>query len=237
MFFRRLATRHRQPELMDQPELDPAQHRQALGGLERINRLSSSSGILWPTIRNLGRQLEPRPIRILDVACGAGDVAISLFHRAVRSQIVVEITGCDLSPVAIEYARQRAHATKADVSFQVLDVLNNPLPSDFDVITCSLFLHHLDEADALRLLQKLGVATRRTVLVNDLARSRLGYVLAWAGTRVLSRSSIVHFDGPLSVEGAFTPAEALFLAEQAGLHGATVRRRWPCRYLLQWSRV
>jgi len=117
-----------------------------------------------------------------------------------------------------------------------LDALNDDLPAGFDIITCSLFLHHLDEPDAERLLRKLGTAAGRLVLVNDLARSRRGYLLAWAGTRILSRSPIVHVDGPLSVEGAFTPVEALDLAQRAGLSGATVRRRWPFRYLLRWSR-
>jgi hypothetical protein len=31
-------------------------------------------------------------------------------------------------------------------------------------------------------------------------------------------------------------AEALDLAQRAGLQGATVSRRWPCRYLLSWER-
>jgi 2-polyprenyl-3-methyl-5-hydroxy-6-metoxy-1,4-benzoquinol methylase len=138
--------------------------------------------------------------------------------------------------VAIQFASQRANELNADVSFQAIDVLNDALPSRFDVLTCSLFLHHLDESDALRLLRKMGRAAERMVLVNDLARSPIGYVLAWAGTRLLSRSPIVHFDGPVSVEGAFTPSEALALAERAGLHGATVRRRWPFRYVLRWSK-
>ena len=55
-------------------------------------------------------------------------------------------------------------------------------------------------------------------------------------TRVLSGSRVVHVDGPRSVEGAFTALEAQKLAERAGLAGARVSRRWPCRYLLSWSR-
>ena len=221
---------------MDQPGIDPIEHRRALRGLVRINRLSFSAGILWPSIRRLAREIAPQPLRILDLACGAGDVAIALSKRASAVNLAVEIAGCDLSDVAIDFAQRRAADARADVSFRALDVLNDDLPSGFDVVVCSLFLHHLDEADAIRLLRKMGDAAGRLVLVNDLARSPIGYIAAWAGTRLLTRSPIVHFDGPLSVEGAFTPAEALALAEQAGLTGATVRRRWPFRYLLRWSR-
>jgi hypothetical protein len=73
-------------------------------------------------------------------------------------------------------------------------------------------------------------------LINDLERRPLGLWLARYGGRLLSSSPVVHVDGPRSVEGAFTLAEARGLAEQAGLHGATIVRRWPFRYLLAWRR-
>jgi hypothetical protein len=47
---------------------------------------------------------------------------------------------------------------------------------------------------------------------------------------------VVHFDGPASVAGAFTQAEARELAERAGLRGAEVAARWPFRWLLTWRR-
>jgi len=73
------------------------------------------------------------------------------------------------------------------------------------------------------------------VIVDDLIRSRLGYALAWAGTRLLSRSWVVHTDGPLSVRAAFTPEELLRLAERASLSGAALQRFWPERQRLIWS--
>ena len=66
--------------------------------------------------------------------------------------------------------------------------------------------------------------------VEDVFHSRAGWWLAWVGTRLLSRSSVVHYDGPLSVQGAYTAQEALDLAQSAGLGGAAVQRRWPCRW-------
>jgi hypothetical protein len=76
----------------------------------------------------------------------------------------------------------------------------------------------------------------RLVLINDLVRSRTGYLLAHLGTRFLSASDVVHIDGPRSVEGAFTVDELLALARRAGLDGAGVIRQWPCRMLLEWER-
>ena len=94
----------------------------------------------------------------------------------------------------------------------------------------------LDEPEAVLLLRRMKQMARCLVLVNDLERGPLGWMLAWLGTRLLSRSRIVHVDGPLSVEGAFTCAEVRALARRAGLDGATLTRRWPCRFLLAWRR-
>src|SRR5437763_1778104 len=83
----------------------------------------------------------------------------------------------------------------------------------------------LEESDALTMLRHMRDAAAELVLVNDLERSRLGFALAWVACRLLSRSPVVHFDGPASVRSAFTPKEALALAERAGLTGAKVGRR------------
>jgi hypothetical protein len=73
-------------------------------------------------------------------------------------------------------------------------------------------------------------------LVNDLARCRTGGLAAFVASRVLTRSLTVRTDATLSVEGSFTPTEALELAHRAGWTGATVNRKFPFRYLLSWRK-
>ena len=82
--------------------------------------------------------------------------------------------------------------------------------------------------------QELGIVGYDSFhfIVGDLERSRLGLALAWAGTRVLSRSPVVHVDALRSVRAAFTLPEARALAEAAGLPHARVTRHWPCRWRL-----
>ena len=228
-----LRERHRIPELMDAPALDPAEHRRALAGLARINRFSRSAAALWPTIRKLARENAERTLRVLDVATGSGDVPLSLAHKAHSVGLTsLEFHGCDISPVAI----QSAAAAGRDASFFQHDVIRDPLPTGFDVVTCSLFLHHLSEDDAITLFRRMKGAATRLVLVNDLSRSRFNYAAVWVACRLLSRSPVVRFDGPASVRSAFTPGEAIALAEKAGLNGATVGRRFPCRFLMMWRR-
>ena len=64
------------------------------------------------------------------------------------------------------------------------------------------------------------------VLVQDLLRGTLGYVLAWSGLRLLSRSEVAHVDGPRSVRAAFSLPEVRAMAVEAALAGADVRRGW-----------
>jgi 2-polyprenyl-3-methyl-5-hydroxy-6-metoxy-1,4-benzoquinol methylase len=228
--------RHREPEWMDQPGLDAQEHARALAGLGRINRLSRSAAILWLRIARLAREQSSSPLRVLDVACGGGDIPVSLARRASRAGLVVRVDGCDVSDEAVRFAQSIAARYGVDVGFFLLNALHDPIPERYDVITCSLFLHHLDQDDAILLLQRMAAATRRIVLVNDLERTRRGYWLAWVGCRLLTRSPIVWNDGPISVAAAFTGPEARTLAERAGLHGAAVTRHWPERFLLSWSR-
>ena len=106
-----LQHRLQQPEMMDQPTLDPTRHIQALRGLERINYLSGCAGSYWPAIREAAGAASGKPLRVLDVATGAGDVPLRLWHRAKRAGLNVEIEGCDRSSVAVEHARRRARGS------------------------------------------------------------------------------------------------------------------------------
>ena len=231
-----LRQRRRRPEVIDQPGLSPARHAGALRGLARINFFSGSAGILWPALRGLAREVAPRPLRVLDVATGGGDVPVRLWRRARREGLDLQIEGCDVSPVAVEHARAGAARRGAAVRFFAHDALHDAPPAGYDTAVSSLFLHHLSEEEAVAFLRWLAESAGRLVLVNDLARSWAGLALAHVGSRLLSASPVVHADGPRSVESAFTPEEALALAGRAGLRGAAVTRRWPCRYLLTWRR-
>lgn len=231
-----LSQRDRQPELMDDPALDERLHRQALRGLERINWISGIPGLLWRSVQPLCDEITDRPVRVLDVGSGGGDISVKLWQRALRAGHGIQIGGCDISQKAIRMARERADAAGADADYFQLDVLRDHLPDDWDVLYCSLFLHHFDEQQGIRLLSNMQRAARRLVLINDLIRSRPAYLLCCLGVRLLTRSPIVHVDGPLSVRAGFQPREVMNMAESAGLDGARITRHWPQRLLLNWSR-
>jgi 2-polyprenyl-3-methyl-5-hydroxy-6-metoxy-1,4-benzoquinol methylase len=231
-----LRPRRREAELMDQPGLDIREHRHALAALGRANLVSRTVASLWPRIRCASGTARRTPLRLLDIASGGGHVAILLARRAAREGIALDVTGCDNSPVAVDDARTRAARAGVErVRFEHADALNGSWPDEVDILVCTLFLHHLDEEEAVALLRRSKTAARRLVLVSDLRRSRLGYAFAWAGCRLLSRSRVFHVDGTRSVAAAFTPDEAGHLARSAGLAGAHITTLWPQRWLLAWS--
>lgn len=232
-----LEQRDRLPELMDQPGLDEQVHRQALRALGRTNAFSRVGSSLWRGLVELGAPWNAEPVRVLDIASGGGDNLLRLAQLARRHAVPLEAQGGDINPTAVAYAQAAAkRAGFTNVRFACLDALHDPLPQGFDVIMCTLFLHHLAEADLVDVLQKMAGAARRGVLVDDLLRTRFGYAIAWAGGRLLTRSPIVHTDGPLSVRASFTIDEFRALAERAGLRGTMIHRHWPQRFLFAWRK-
>ena len=227
-----------EPELMDQPGLDRREHEHALTSLGRANAVSRTTATLWPAIRSAARAVTGRPLRVLDVACGGGQVTVDLAQRLGRAGIHADVVGCDMSPVALAFARElAAGANEPRLTFVQMDVLRDAWPADFDVVTCSLFLHHLADNDAVTVLGRMKAAARHSVVVSDLVRSDLGFVTAWVGCRLLSRSRVFHVDGARSVRAAFRIGEARALAAEAGLDGAAITRHWPERWLLTWTRA
>jgi SAM-dependent methyltransferase len=230
-----LTARFRVAEVMDRPDLEPHLHRRALHGLATLNFLSRSVGILWPRIFRFARRLG-RPVRILDLATGGGDIPLKLWQRAEKTGVQVDILGIDISPIALEVAQDRTERARAVLRFAQVDVLHDDLPSDHDIVICSLFLHHLDEYDAIPLLGRMAAAARHLVLVNDLVRSRGGLIVVSAASRLFTRSPVVWTDASRSVRAAFTVNELYELACSAGMHDVRLTRHWFCRMLMEWSR-
>ncbi len=220
---------------MDDPDLEPERYLGSLRDLSRVNAATGSSRILWPEILAAVRATSGAPLRVLDVACGGGDVPIALLRRLRARALSVEIDGCDVNPVAVGQATDRAKSLGVSANFFQLNVLEDALPDDYDIVMSSLFLHHLSGDEARDFLSNAAAAARRSVLIHDLVRCRAGLWLAQIGVRLLFCNDVCVHDGPRSVKGAFTIEEVRALAVDAGLDACRIEIRFPYRFLLQWS--
>jgi ubiquinone/menaquinone biosynthesis C-methylase UbiE len=89
-------------------------------------------------------------MKVLDVGCGAGDVAFLVADLVGPSGAVV---GVDINPTFLETARARAKASeRSNVNFVIGDLREAPVPDDFDAVVGRLVLIHVpDPAAGLRM--------------------------------------------------------------------------------------
>ncbi|MCB0323448.1 MAG: methyltransferase domain-containing protein [Bdellovibrionales bacterium] len=216
---------------MDDSRLPREELHRALRGLALLNRWSRADATLW---REIAR-LRVSKLTLLDVATGSADVPLRLWETAAREGVHLDITGCDRNGDAGAVARSAARHLGASFVFEQRDVRSGLPDGTFDIVTCSLFLHHLQTPEARVLLQGLAEKARRLVLVSDLLRSRRGELLAFAAPRALCRSAVVHHDAVQSVRNAFSFTELQELTSDAGLEHARLVPVWPCRALISWT--
>ena len=229
-----------EPELMDDPSLDDGKHRKALNGLARLNRLCDASGILWRPLIRFAKSKKLQRLRILDIATGSGDVPLGLARRAKRAGLEVELTGIDVSPVAIEQANERARMLNMSAAFLQRDLfapatLDELKEQQHDVVVCSLFLHHLDAVQGKYLILLMNRVAKQLAILSDLRRERLGLWLTYLAVYGTTRSPVVHQDGPASVRAAFTAGELEQLLEKAEVKQRSLQKRWPFRMCVTWE--
>lgn len=102
----------------------------------------------------------------------------------------------------------------------------------FDVVICNHVLHHLEPGSVATFLGELMALATRRVLVSDIERSGVGYLLFSLGTPLLFRNSYIRTDGLVSIRRSFTAAELQAVVPPRW----TVERLRPWRLLALWDR-
>lgn len=201
-----LARRSTRRELLDEPELDPAQLRTNLRDLARFNRLPGGTASSIHAIELLAGGA--RQLSIIDVGTGAGDMPLAFAHHGRRRRGGRWRTlAVDNHPAVLAHARRRLRGDP-DVEPLLADGRRLPLgDGEVDVAHASLLLHHLDPAQAVALLAELRRVARRGVVVNDLQRGLPHLVATAATVLMLGRCRYTRHDGILSARRAYTLGE------------------------------
>jgi len=211
-------------EFLDRP-VPPADRAASLADIDRLNAWFGGHAL---SLRGLGRVAArlgpPGSVAVLDVGGGTGAFAARVARWARRAGRRARVVVVERDAATLALAR-RVSAAYPEVVLIRADATALPFrPGVFDVVTSGLLLHHLEPDDAVAGLREMVAVARGGVVVNDLLRTRLAWVLVWLATRLWARHRFSRHDGPLSVRRAYSPDELRVLAEKAGVHGLAIRR-------------
>ena len=212
-------------EAMDGADLDPQLLSGDLLNLEALNRFFGGRDVIRRRVAPLVAQLKPgRTVSVLDLGSGSGDLCRVLVDECRRQDRPVEVLSLDAHPQIQEFARERCRPAYPEIRFIRGDARQVPLRErSVDLALCTLALHHFRDPEARTVLAEMHRVTRGWAVVSDLCRSRTAYAGVWAATR-LTANPMTRFDGPVSVQRAFTASELRALAEEAGWTGARLLR-------------
>jgi ubiquinone/menaquinone biosynthesis C-methylase UbiE len=184
-------------EILDS-DLCPAPEAQtSLRDLCRMNRWFGGVGTTRELIEKVSRHTGRKRFRLLEVAAGFGEVPRMAASQLARKSITLEITDLD------RFATHLRHGHRALAA----DALALPFCDDsFDLVSCSLFTHHLAPDEVSRFAREAIRVSRCAVLINDLVRHPLHLMLVYAGFPLM-RSHVSRVDGVASVRRAYVPEE------------------------------
>jgi ubiquinone/menaquinone biosynthesis C-methylase UbiE len=223
---RRLLTplpRSDEVEILDHATHDRAELAGNLRDIRRVNHLLGGTSTILRHLPPLLDTIPPeQPARLLDLATGSGDIPIAISRWATRRKRPLAIVASDYSDEILELAREQI-AGLPEITLARYDARAVPLPDkQFDIVLCSLSLHHFSPDDAVRVLREMDRLAQVGFILNDLRRGRLGYAAAWIAARLTTRNRLTRNDAPLSVLRAYTPRELRNLLHRAGIDDATV---------------
>ena len=201
-----------EPELMDRPQPVTPELVSDLQNLRQLNRYFGSYRLIEHFLR---RWIKPRSrMQILDLATGSGDIPRLVVDYARRVEATVTVDAVDQQASTLEIARSLS-GDYPEIEFFQGDILSFG-EGEYDVVLCSLALHHFEEEAAVQVLKRCRQISRRYVLVSDLRRGLVATAGVYLLTALIFREPMTRIYARRSAERAFSFREFRSLAERAG---------------------
>jgi 2-polyprenyl-3-methyl-5-hydroxy-6-metoxy-1,4-benzoquinol methylase len=200
-------------EMMDRPQPVSAELECDLQRIRQLNRWFGSYRLLLVFMR---RWIKPGTrMRIVDLATGSGDIPRLIADYARKIGAQVEIDALDRQPATLEVA-MKLSTGYPEIYYRQADILEWDSVGKYDVVLCTLALHHFSDEDAVGVLRRCRELSRKFVLVSDLRRGFLLQAGVHLLTELIFREPMTRHDARLSAERAFSFTEMRDLALRAG---------------------
>jgi len=204
-------------ELLDHPGNSDEEVRGNLQDIERLNRFFGGARTALLHLSRMITERSQTRLTILDIATGGADIPRTICRWARQRKLTVTVEAMDRSHQVLAAAAEWS-VGYPEIRLRQVEAPPLPYPEhSFDYVLCSLFFHHLTEAQGIHLLREMRRVARHGLIVNDLMRSRLARILTGSATRLLSGNRLTRHDGPMSVLRGFRPEELLHMASEASL--------------------
>jgi 2-polyprenyl-3-methyl-5-hydroxy-6-metoxy-1,4-benzoquinol methylase len=200
-------------ELMDRPQPVSAELESDLENIRELNRWFGSYALISMF---LSRWIKPGArLRIVDLATGSGDIPrlIAEYGRKVGAEL--QIDALDRQSATLEIAKKLS-VRYSEIAFVEGNLLEWQATESYDLVLCTLALHHFSDDDAVRVLQRCRELSRKFVLVSDLRRGWLASMGVRLLTATMFREPMTKYDARLSAARAFSFSEMNHLARRAG---------------------
>jgi 2-polyprenyl-3-methyl-5-hydroxy-6-metoxy-1,4-benzoquinol methylase len=228
-------TRYRseEAEIMDDFNLHGPELEKALTSIARINQLLGGNRLTISAVNEIVSATgKDKTIKILDMGCGNGDMLRALSKLAIRKNYNFSMAGIDANVFTVQNARKLSTAYP-EISYTRADLLDPQFaPEECDIILFTLTLHHFTDEQILTLLEKSARCARLAIVINDLERSRISYILFSIISKVFRLSKMNDTDGKLSILRGFKRKELKALARKMNFKNYSIRWKWAFRY--QW---
>lgn len=229
----KFAYRSNEAELMDDLRSSGEVIDRTLRELEVINRWLGGNKVTLDGFDMLLSKTgfsSNRPLRIVDIGCGGGDM-LKLIARHLRRQgIHAALIGIDANPHIVAFAKNNTR-DYPEISYRPHNIFSETFRSmSFDIVTCTLFTHHFTDSQLVELFAQLRRQATLGMVINDLHRHALAYYSIKMLTALFSRSEMVRNDAAVSVLRAFRKTELASLLRAAGIHEFSLRWMWAFRW-------
>ncbi|HUS15142.1 MAG TPA: methyltransferase domain-containing protein [Chloroflexia bacterium] len=211
-------------ELLDDPDQATERElRQSLRDIRMANIVGQGTAVVVRHLPDvLGRWPAGKVLAVLDLATGSGDIPRAVVRWCRRRRIPCRVTATDISPQVLSATRDHTRRYP-EITLLACDSTAPPfMPASFDLVICSLALHHMDAQAATRTLGHMARLARRGFIVNDVERSWPALIASIVLVYGMTRNRLTRHDGPASVRRAFTRLEIRSMAGAAGIIGGRI---------------